>query len=218
MKSKSYILGLAAALMLILSLGSAQATSVSGPFITSTPISSTLTDWNGSLAFQKFNPALGTLLSMDLKLTGSISTVLTIKNTSLLGSIGTAKTQETFQVQDPGLNLTTDVPDISTSAFAFSLAGGQTVTTGTLTKTTNSTESYTAPAVLAEFTGAGNMILNAGTQTIAWIGYSGGNTEASQVTHASLTGQVTYFYEPVPEPATLSLLVLGGLAYLRRKS
>ena len=79
--------------------------SSSGPFTTSTPIPSTLTDWTGSLSFPKFNSALGTLEDVQLDLSGGFTTTLTVTNDSLAGSSGSAKTEVQLTVQDPGLNL-----------------------------------------------------------------------------------------------------------------
>ena len=70
--------------------GSSQAATIS--FNTTTPIGSILTDWLGTLSFPQFNSALGTLDIVQIDLSGSLSTVLTITNSSPTGSSGTAKT------------------------------------------------------------------------------------------------------------------------------
>ena len=191
---------------------------VSGPFTTTTPIASTLTDWSSSLQFQKFNSALGNLTMVQIDLTGSMTTVMTVTNvSSTLPSSGNAKTELQMTVQDSGGNLNFPELDLLSSAFTFSnLGAGQTVMSGNLTKSGSSSDQYTAAAVLAEFTGPGTIVLPAGTFTQTWLTYTGGNTVASQVTSAQLTGAVTYFYEQVPEPATMLLLGLGGL--MLRKS
>ena len=190
---------------------------LSGPFTTTTPIASTLTDWSSSLQFPKFNSALGNLTMVQIDLTGSMTTVLTVKNvSSTLPSSGNAKTEIRMTVQDSGGNLNFPEIDLLSSAFIFSNLGvGQTVTSGNLTKSGSSSDQYTAAAVLAEFTGPGTIALPANTFTLTWLTNTGGNTVASQVTSAQLTGTVTYSYE-VPEPATMLLLSLGGL--MLRKS
>ncbi|MGB7581644.1 MAG: choice-of-anchor E domain-containing protein [Sedimentisphaerales bacterium] len=190
---------------------------VSGPFTTTTPIASTLTDWSSSLQFQQFNSALGNLTMVQIDLAGSMTTVLTITNgDSTLPSSGDAKTELQMTVQDSGGNLNVPEMDFFSPAFAYSnLGAGQSVMSGNLTKNSSSSDQYTAAAVLAEFTGPGTIVLPASTFTQTWLTNTGGETSTTQVTSAQLTGTVTYFYE-VPEPATMLLLGLGGL--MLRKS
>jgi hypothetical protein len=211
------LLGLFAAVVVLLP-GVASAYVIS--YTTSTPIGSTLTDWTGTLAFQKFNPSFGTLNSVTIGLSGSLSTVLTITNNSGESSSGTGKTEVQMTVQDAGSNLiNTPQIDLFSPDYSYSLGAGGSTTSGTLTKNGTSSDLYTAAAVLSEFTGAsGNTVLNASTFTQTWLTNTGGNTFASQVTNASLTGTVTYDY--VPEPATMAMLGLGalGLAARRRRS
>jgi hypothetical protein len=192
----------------------------SGPFTTTTPIPSSLTDWTGSLAFQKFNSSLGTLYQVQLDLSASLGTVITITNASPEASSGTAKTELQVTVQDSGGNLITPEIDLNSPLYAYNVGPGGSVTSGTLTKAGTSSDQYTAAAVLAEFTGPGTIVLPASTFTQTWLTNTGGNTYASQVTNASLTGTVTYFYNPVPEPSTvLSLagMLLPAAFKLRRR-
>jgi hypothetical protein len=67
--------------------------------------------------------------------------------------------------------------------------------------------------------GNGNISLNASTFTQTLLANTGGNTAASQVTDANLTGNVIYTYTVVPEPSTFGLLALGlsALPLLRRQ-
>jgi hypothetical protein len=194
----------------------------SGPFATTTPISFTLTDWSSSLAFAKFNSALGTLNAVQLDLNGSLNTVITVTNDSLAPSSGTAKTELQVTVQDGGGNLIVPELDLNSPLYSYSLAGGGSVTSGTLTKTGTSSDQYTSAAVLAEFNGPGTIVLPASTFTQTWLTNTGGNTFASQVTHASLTGTVTYFYTSVPEPMSVlslaSMLLPVGLKLRRRRA
>ncbi len=154
---------------------------------------------------------------VQIDLTGSMATVLTVVNGSPTSSSGNAKTELQITVQDSGGNLNVPEIDLLSSAFAYhNLGAGQSLVSGILTKSGSSSDQYTDAAMLAEFTGTGTIVLSADTFTQTLIANTGGNTAASQVTSAQLTATVTYFYEAVPEPATMLLLGLGGL--MLRKS
>jgi hypothetical protein len=197
---------------------SAQA-AILGPENTTTPIPLTRTDWTSSLAFPQFDPSLGTLLSVELDLSGSLQTTITITNTSLSPSSGTASTNSQMTVQDGGSNLVAPELNLLSPGYGYSLGGGDSVTSGLLTASGTSSNLYTLPAVLTEFTGVGSFVLPASTFTQTFLANTGGNTNASQVTSDSLTGSVTYTYS-VPEPASLSLFVvaLPFLAARRRRT
>jgi hypothetical protein len=182
----------------------------SGPFTTTTPISYTLTDWTGSLSFAKFDSSLGALTEVDMTINGAMRTVLTVTNNSPQGSSGTAKTELQMSVQDPGANFTPPQLDFFSPNFVFNLGPNGSVTSGTLTKTASDTQVYTTAAILSEFNGPGTIVCPASTFTQTWIAYNGGNADAVQVTDGSLTGTVTYHYNPVPEPGTLGLLLAGA--------
>ena len=93
----------------------------SGPFTTTTPIPSTLTDWTGTLSFPKFNPGLGILTQVQLDLNGAMSTILTITNDSPAGSSGVAKTELMMTVQDAGNNLNAPEIDLLSPGYIYTL-------------------------------------------------------------------------------------------------
>lgn len=183
-------------------------------YITSTPIPMTPTNWSNTLPFQKFDSTLGTLTSVKLDLSSSSSTVITVSSTT--NATGWAKTEVILDVQDAGLNLNTPTIDMLSPAFTFTNLNGS-ATSGALVKNGSSSDTYTSSVILTEFTGIGNILLNASTSTETLLSFTSGNATAQQTTNASLTGTVTYEYT-VPEPMTIGLLGMGGLAILRRKT
>lgn len=197
---------------------------IAGPFTTTTPIPSTPADWTGSLAFPKFDLSLGTLTMVQLDLSGGFSMVLTVTNVSSSGSSGTAKTEVQWSVQDAGGHLIIPEVDLSSPNFAYTLGAGQSLTSGTLTKSGSSSDQYTDGAVLAEFTGPGTIVLPASTFTQTWLTNMGGDTSASEDTYAQLTGTVTYSYQLIPETSSIVMGLflcaggLGGLIPRRRGS
>ena len=185
---------------------------------TTTPIPSTRTDWIGTLAFPQFDPAAGILESVEIDLSGSMSTILTVTNNAASGSSGRAYTHLEMTVQDIGGNLNAPI-DVDGLSFHYNLASRDTVTSGLLTTSFGSSNTYVDSAVLAEFTGRGLVDLAASTFTETALYNTGGNTYAKQVTDADLTGEVTciYTYRQVPDPASLVVLGLGGVAVLKRR-
>ncbi len=129
-------------------------------FPTSTPIPATLTEWVGqSLAFQQFDPSLGTLVKVTIDLSASMDTVLTITNDSDTPSSGTAETELQISVQDAGLNLITPQIDMFSAQWSYNLGANDSTTSGLLTKTGTSSNDYTSAAVFTEFTGLGTVVL-----------------------------------------------------------
>ncbi|HEX4136973.1 MAG TPA: PEP-CTERM sorting domain-containing protein [Bryobacteraceae bacterium] len=221
--------------------GIASADSITlGPITTSTPVSLSSTDWTNTLAFAQFDSSLGTLQSVTFDISGQLQTTLTITNQASGSSTGHATTELQVGLEDAGDNLGLDFSDSNPAIDALSpkyfydLGAGQSAQSGLLTKTYDSGAlTYTLSTILNEFSnpGGGTVDLTADTFTQTYLSNSGGNTSASQVTSASLTGTVTYVYQanqPVggqqqlsatPEPDTMALLggALIGLALLGKR-
>ncbi len=205
-------------LLLVMAVSPALADYIDGPYTTTAPIPVTLTDWNRLLPFPQFNSLGGTrtLTGVQLDLSASLDTIITIQNLATDGSSGTVRTECQFTVQDVGGNLI--APEIDLMApvppYVYNLFAGQTISSPLFTKSGTSSNLYTAAAVLSEFTGPGSISLNASTFTTTLLSNTGGNTAADQVTHGQLTGTVTYLF--TPEPASLLLLAVSGLLLRRR--
>jgi len=236
MKNFRKILTGAAALVLVTGVASADTI---GPLTTTTPITTALTDFNDTLAFAQFNPLLGTLESVTFDINGSLTTTLTVTNSDIGGvaSQGTATTELQISVEDADNSLgfsneTLPPPPFGnplltllSNPFGYNLAPDTSTTSGPLSKSADSGPLvFTSAAVLGEFTGTGSEDLNAVTLTQTLLSNTGGNTTATQVTDASVSGTVTYTYlaasTGTPEPATFALFsgALLAIGLYRKKA
>lgn len=189
------------------------------------PIGPALTDF-GSVGspiawdFQRFNPALGDLLSMTLEFEADLMTVLQVTNNGVSPSNGDAFARFRLFVQDDLLSFSTPQINELWGDFSYTLATSASTTSGVLESFADYSQLFTNPTVLGNFTGSGFETLDFYTITSTFLGNSGGNTSATQTTTAGLTGRVIYEYEEfeegpppqVPEPSSMFLLGSGILA------
>jgi len=186
---------------------------------TTTPISNQVTDWTDTnaqkLSFRQFDTRLGTLDKIQLDLAGSISTVITVTNTSVSQSraTGDVSTQVQLTVGD-NVGITTPQLKVVSDPFVFDLDPNETEISPKIVKTLKSSNDYSDAEILSYFLGTGTVDLTATTSTKTSIIFNGGNASASQATTASLGGSITYFYTAVPEPSTLVLLGTLGAGLL----
>lgn len=215
-----YKLFLAVGLLLALSAASQGAVQTFGDTV---PL--TVTNWTDSVTIPLFNPGLGTLLSVDFVLGG------TVDGSAMFESLDAAPQVVTTEVSAA---ITLKRPDLSTLVVATPVASATTPVSffdgtidfggpsgATLPSITNSiVESATAPppaSDLALFTGIGNIVL-----PVSAVGSSNAGSAANLLvvfgTKASADVRVRYTYAPVPEPSSfiLAMTSLAGIAGLRR--
>lgn len=189
-------------------------------------------NFNKVLNLHQFDSSLGTLLNVKLDYALSADGWLGYENKTNAGN----KSVKTFinPTTDPE-NVThgdillnfgattlssvnwylTDTYTFYTSVFDGTLdyAGTSGWSTVYLAKTGGGSITYDSG--LDSFIGNGNVQLNLIGSAYMLLGTTGGNNVTKTITTG--TGNVTITYEYVPEPATMSLLALGGLLLRRKK-
>ncbi|MFO0973080.1 MAG: PEP-CTERM sorting domain-containing protein [Phycisphaerae bacterium] len=182
------------------------------------------TDFTSSVTVSKFNPALGTLNSIDFKIEGAVEGSIRFESLDASPATVSASLAASITLQRPDLsNIVVTTPAFSVMA-PLSAYDGVTDFGGTsgatfLGLSGSDTDTFTSPppaSDLALFTGLGNITLP--VKATAMSTASGaGNLVALFLTNAGARVMVTYNYT-VPEPATLALLSFGGLFFRRRRT
>ncbi|UCD30748.1 MAG: PEP-CTERM sorting domain-containing protein [Planctomycetota bacterium] len=179
-------------------------------------------NWSEMISVPKFNPTVGILQSIEFELSGHIVADIMLESLDSSPATVTTDVSAEIELQRPDNSvLLITLPGISTIDNVTAFDGNIDFFGGsgrTYTDTSaNKTETFTSPPPAGDlllFTGFGNInlpIIATGTAS----GSGAGNLVVQFNTQASAEVTVKYIYE-IPEPATLMLLSLGGLALVRR--
>jgi hypothetical protein len=180
------------------------------------------TSWTNSITVPQFNPALGSLDSIQFILDGHVEGSAAFENKDASPATVTMDLQALLKLYRPDnsvLVLTLPVATTSDNASAwdglddFGGTSGKTYS-GLAANSSDSAITSSAADILL-FTGIGNITLPL-TAAGASTGSGAGNLLLQFSTDASANATVIYNYT-VPEPATMGLMSLAGAALLFRR-
>lgn len=173
----------------------------------------TTTDWSHTFCLPQFNPALGTLESVNILASQTMNMTGTIRNTSTRPQNFSLRAGSLLTVDLPG-GFGFLQPSPLATAEVYQLPSGGVADYGPVSSTDTVSYAYTRPQDLDWFVGTGTFTLPGTTQTQEIILGGGGNIWARLNTVAGAAVEVQYTYRPsqsVPEATTfldLSLLLL----------
>lgn len=161
------------------------------------------TDWQQNKPIDKFDPALGTLTSIDIVVTGSVTSDITVENTSQSSpSSVTATVSGTLTLTGPGIPSTIISPtanagshDLATFDGTLNFTGPSAWAFGAKTASGNKTVTITDQGVLAQYQGAGTVSFGMSAMATSQAG-GGGNLVTAISTTAQGGVTVTYHYVP----------------------
>lgn len=194
------------------------------------PIPTTATDFNAIIPIAKFDPALGQLLMVTVRLNATLDASLIAENRSGSPAMITGSVTNNISLTSPvgpllsGSASTTPVGaqlvgPYDGTPFQNELPNGPfgpdtfrwTIVNGNVDQSNN----YVLPADLAVFTGLGTLNYNVVGDSTFSLSSNTGNLAA--LATATAGGTITVTYEYVPEPATVGLVGMGALALIRRR-
>jgi hypothetical protein len=170
------------------------------------------TNWQQTTTVTPFNPARGTLTSVDIQITSDMQSQTQVKSLDTQATTIKASAAGTLTLTIPGLapqvtNLSaTDSYNAPASDGQFTLSGPGYHDFGTIDAPGSSSLTLTSPQALAAFTGTNPVSLTALAQASSSVSGSA-NLLALINSHASATVTVTYHYQLPPSS-------LSGIVFL----
>ncbi len=170
---------------------------------------------------QQFAPALGTLESVEITYTSSITATWTLTNSGAHRATGTFITTTDIALTTSG-NLVDQTSSPTTGDRSYDV-GPHNSKMYDVAGHAPTDMIYTTTAILSQFTGAGLVGLTGSASETDTLTPSTGSLSSYSVSGtADITGLVTYTYAAVPEPSSFVLGAIGTLGVLacgaRRRS
>ncbi len=149
----------------------------------------------------QFNPALGTLNSVAITVSGSIAGSISLQNTGTQQETVTATTHSQFSLHNPlaGFSFSSPLFTATLSTGSVTVPAGTTVPFNNLSSGTSTSGPLTNSATLIPYEGAGTFAISFDTVTDLQLTGAGGNVDAVQSTTASANVTVVYNYTPAPQ-------------------
>ena len=182
--------------------------------------------WGNNVEFPQFNPADGQLEKVTIDLSCSGAGWAGMENES--DSIGQAKIDNAsidIFVKKGNVELLSLQPFTGSSPMTIvypydgttDFGGTSGFKTADLSGTATGSLQYTAPADLGAYTGTGTITFWFANNEHLTVGSSLYSPMPLSTFQHSSSGDMTITYTYTPEPATVALLAMGGVAMIRRK-
>jgi hypothetical protein len=174
-------------------------------------ITNQLTDLSAAVInCSQFNPALGTLTSITITVSGSLAGSITLTNKAAASETVTASTNSQFLLHNPltGFSFPSTLFSAVLTTGSVPIASGATVPFNNLVSgtSTNGPLTNSVPATFTSYVGTGTFPVSFDTQSSLTVLGGGGNVSATEATTASAGVTVVYAFTPAPPQVTCPVL------------